>query len=109
MTATALPSVGDPGEGVRVGAAAAGGAVVEGVDAADLLGRELEVEELEVLPDPCRGDGLGEDDVAALNVPTQHDLRGRPADAVGDGGDHGVVEYGALRDRRPCLGDNAVR
>src|SRR5689334_23420708 len=51
------------------------------------LFRSLEVEQGEVLLHPRRGHGLGEDDVAALDVPAQHHLRGRAADGGRDAPD----------------------
>ena len=62
-----------------------GAAVLAAVEPRDRLvvGRlELEVEELEVLLDPLGRRRLREDDVAALDVPAQDDLRRRPADAA---------------------------
>src|SRR4051794_29223619 len=92
-------------EGVRIGADPL--ALVQAIETLDLVARELEVPELEVLLDALRSDRLGEHDVADLDVPAQHDLPGRPAVSLGDLGDHGVVEHLALGQRAPRLGDDA--
>src|SRR5690349_7868941 len=84
-------------------------AAVQGVDLGDLVVAQLEVEQPDVLLDALGRRRLREHDAAALDVPAQRDLRGGPADLVGDGGDDRVVEDAALRDRRPRLGRDAVR
>ena len=48
--------------------------LVQQRDVLDVGGGQLEVEDVDVLPDPVRGDRLGEHDVAPLDVPAQHDL-----------------------------------
>ena len=67
-------SAGDVGEPVRVRPVPSLLAAVEPVDLLDVVRLELEVEQLEVLGDPRRCHRLGEDDVAALDVPAQGDL-----------------------------------
>lgn len=71
-----------------------------GIDPLDVVGVELEAEQVKVLGDPPQCDRLREHGAAALDVPPQDDLGGRAAEALGDRGDHGVVEHPALRDRR---------
>src|SRR3954451_19815291 len=84
-------------------------ALVERRDLVDVLGSELEVEELEVLAD-ARGRGrLREHDAPALQVPAQDDLGRGAIEPRGDAGDHRVVEDVALGDRRPRLGRDPVR
>src|SRR5919107_2421181 len=95
---------GDVGERVRVRAGAAVLPPVEDGDLVHIAGLELEVKELEVLLHTRWRHRLREYDVAELNVPPQDDLRRRLADFLSDLGDGGVLEYPALRDRRPRLG-----
>jgi len=74
---------------VRVGAGPL--VTVQRADRLHLSSRQPEVEQVDVLADPVRGDRLGEDDVAALEVPAQHHLGrglGRPP---GDRRDFWVV------------------
>src|SRR6478752_3216172 len=77
-------SVGDVVERVGVRAGAALLAAVETGDPRDLVVAEREVEDLEVLLHPLGVHRLREDDVAALDVPAQGHLRGRPALRLGD-------------------------
>src|SRR5215208_6364363 len=99
-------SAGDVVELVRVRARAL--VAVEGGDRRHRRFVELEVEDVEVLLDPAPGHRLREDDVAALDVPAERDLRGRLPDLSGDPRDHRVVVHLAARDRRPGLGDDLV-
>ena len=69
---------------------------------------ELEVEELEVGLHPRGRDRLRENNVAALDVPAQHDLCRRFAVGVGDSHDDRIIENFALSDRRPRLGGDSV-
>src|SRR5258708_6896561 len=85
-------------EVVRVGADAL--VPVQRADRGDVLAREPEVEDVEVLPDPVRVDGLGEEDIAALNVPAQHDLSRGLAGLAGDPPDHRLPQQvAAARER----------
>ena len=59
---------------VGLGAAALAG--VEGVDGGELVGGELEVEDVEVLRDAVRLGRLRDDRAALLQVPAQHHLGG---------------------------------
>src|SRR3954471_22996320 len=59
-------------------------AAVEVAEVAHRVGVELEVEELEVLPDAPRRHGLREDDVAALEMPAEHHLRRSPVERLRD-------------------------
>src|SRR3954463_9136086 len=70
-------------------------AAVQVAEVAHRVGVELEVEELEVLLHAGRRHGLGEDHVATLDVPAEHDLRGRPVQPLGDPLHDLVVEHGA--------------
>jgi len=60
--------------GERVGVGPGAQAPVQRADHLVVRGAQPEVEDVEVLADPGRGDRLGEHDVAALDVPAQHDL-----------------------------------
>ncbi len=71
-------AVGDPAN-CRGRAATSVGALVQRADLGDLVWGQREVEEVEVLPHPLLVRGLREDDVAALEVPAEGDLRRRPA------------------------------
>src|SRR5215469_159551 len=59
-------------------------ATVQGADRLDVLAGQLEVEDVDVLPDPRRGHRLGENNVAALDVPAEHHLGGRLAVPAGN-------------------------
>src|SRR5688500_9672208 len=83
-------------------------ATVECGDRRHVVVGELEVEDVEVLLHPRRGDRLGEDDVAALDVPAERNLGGGTPQAVGDAGDRGVVGHLAAGDRSPCLYGDVV-
>src|ERR1700723_762692 len=82
--------------------------LVQRADLGYVTARELEVEDVEVLPDPGRGDRLRENDVAALDVPAQHDLGRGLADPLGDRDDDGVIKHQALPDRGPGLDGDPV-
>lgn len=75
------------------------------------------VEDVEVLRDPGRGDRLRDGLTALLQVPAQHDLRGRPGVCRRDLPDHRVLESasgcavsveGDPADRRPRLGQDPL-
>jgi O-acetylserine/cysteine efflux transporter len=76
----------EPGRsaGERIGVGTDPHTPVQRGDHLVVVGRQLEVEDVEVLPDPGRGDRLGEHDVAALDVPAQHHLGRGLAGALGD-------------------------
>ena len=78
------------GDGVRLGAAALAG--VERVDGGQLVGGELEVEDVEVLGDAVRLGRLRDDRAALLQVPAQHDLGRGLAVRLGDLADDRVLE-----------------
>src|SRR2546423_8584709 len=65
-----------PRESVRVRPGSPG--LVELADRRHVLVVELEAEHVDVLPDPLGRRRLRENDVAELDVPAQHHLRGRP-------------------------------
>src|SRR5699024_10411762 len=93
---------------VRVWAQASGRAPVERGDRSDILGSELEVEEIEVLDHALAMRCLREDHVATLEVPAQSDLRGGPPQPLRDATDRRVFEYAPLAYRRPGLvGDSS--
>ncbi len=64
------------GSAERVGVRPGADTGVEAVDGCHVLGREREVEHVDVLADPAGVDRLREDDVASLHVPAQDDLGG---------------------------------
>src|SRR5579875_1517201 len=68
------PSVRRAGEALRVRSGAPVLAAVEAGDRVHVRGRELEVEQLEVLPDALGRRRLREHDRVPLDVPAQHDL-----------------------------------
>src|SRR6185369_15025029 len=80
----AQASAGDVVELVRVRTRAALLAATEPALVRHRVGVELEVEEFEVLLDPRRRHRLREHDVAALDVPAEHDLRRGPVERPGD-------------------------
>src|SRR5579875_186989 len=92
----------------RVGVRARALVLVQRRDVGHVGVGELEVEELEVLLHALAGDRLREDDVAALDVPAEGDLRGRALEPVRDADEHRILQHVALRDRRPRLGGDAV-
>jgi len=47
-------------------------------------------------------------EVAVVDMPAEHHLRGRLAEPVGDRLDHGIVEHRTLGDWRPGLGEDSV-
>src|SRR3954464_4568295 len=61
-------------DGVGLGPAAPAG--FQAVEGGHLVGGELEVEDVDVLSDPLRLDGLGDDRAAVLDAPAEHDLGG---------------------------------
>src|SRR5215469_13216443 len=89
----ALPA----GELVRVRAGAL--VLVQQRDVLDVGSGQLEVEDVDVLPDPVRGDRLGEHDVAPLDVPAQDDLSRGLAGPPGDGLDDRVAKDAPLSQR----------
>jgi len=74
---------------LRFGATALAG--VQGVDLRQLVSVELEVEDVEVLSDAVRFGRLG-NDLAALQVPAEHDLGRALRVSLGDPGDGGVLQ-----------------
>src|SRR5215212_278449 len=82
---TAMSSPGDVVELVRIRAGAL--TTVEPGDHGHVRLVELEVEDGEVLLDPAAGDRLREDNVPALDVPAQRDLRRAAAQPLGDAAD----------------------
>src|ERR1035437_2953177 len=96
----------DPVEFVRVGPGTF--ILVQCGDRGDIGICELEVKEGEVLLDPATSDRLREHDVTPLDMPTQGDLRCRLANTVGYRSYRGVAQNLALRDGRPCFGENTV-
>jgi hypothetical protein len=73
--------------------------LVQHRDVLDVGGRQLEVEDVDVLPDPVQGDRFGRYDVASLEVSTarpEPGLSGPP----GDGPDDRVAEDAPLSQRR---------
>src|SRR5690348_17394509 len=70
-----------------VGVGAGALVLVQHGDVLDVGSGQLEVEDVDVLPDPVCGDRLGEHDIAALEVPAQHDLGRGLAGPLGDGPD----------------------
>ena len=78
--------------GERVGVGADPHPPVQRGDHLVVVGGELEVEDVDVLPDPGRGDRLGEHDVAALDVPAQYHLGWGLAGPLGDRRDLRVAE-----------------
>src|SRR5215469_10967234 len=93
----ALPA----GELVRVRAGAL--VLVQQRDVLDVGGGQLEVEDVDVLPDPVPGDRLGEHDVASLDVPAQDNLSRGLAGSLGDGLYGRVAEDTSPPQRSPAL------
>ena len=81
---------------------------MEGGDRRHVVRRQLEVEDGEVLRYPGCVRRLREDDVAALDMPSQGHLSGCAVQAAGDANDSRIVEHLALGDRRPRLGGDPV-
>jgi hypothetical protein len=81
---------------------------VQCADRLDVLAGQLEVEDLDVLLDALRGDRLGEDDIAALDMPAQHDLGRGLADPASNRLDRRIVEDAALSERRPGFDGDLV-
>ena len=77
------------GDDLRLRAAALAG--VEGVDRGELVGGELEVEDVEVLRDPVRLGRLRDHRAALLQVPAQHHLGRGLAVRLGDAADDRVL------------------
>ena len=94
----------------RVGVRAEAVAGVQGARRPARPRGQLEVEDVDVLPHPLGAHRLGEDDVAQLDVPAQHDLGGRPAvlRRASVGQRRVVQQAAALPDRAPRLGRDAV-
>src|SRR3954447_19315566 len=83
------------GDQVERGGVAAGtpvGPAIEAVDLVQLVVREVEVEQLEVLAHALDAVRLREDDRPTLEVPAQNHLRNRLANVLGDRGQRWVVE-----------------
>src|SRR5438270_11482047 len=78
------------GDCVRLGAAATAG--VQAVDRGHFLGRELEVEHVDVLRDAAGLGGLRNDRASLLQTPAQHHLGGRLAVSSGEVADDRMVE-----------------
>src|SRR5690242_13917554 len=87
---TGLPAV------ELVGVSASALVLVQHRDVLDVGGGQLEAEDVDVLPDPVRGDRLGKHDVAPLDVPAQYDLGRGLAGPFGDGPDGWVIEDAPL-------------
>src|ERR1700755_2209342 len=101
-TASALRSA--EARGVRAGPVAG----IESGDRRQVVFGELEVEDVEVLPYPRRGDRLRDHHVAELQVPAQDHL-GDGAVVMGGDRHQGVVlQHLTLGERAPGLGDDAV-
>ena len=83
------------------------GGPVEPGDRRAVPGGEREAEQVEVLADPGRGRGFRDRDVTGLEVPAQHHLGRRAAEAPGDPGDDGIVQHLRLAERAPGLRDDA--
>src|SRR5215204_6299670 len=90
---------------------------VEAVDRGELLGGEVEVEDVDVLGDPLRLGRLWDDRAALLQTPAQHHLGGGLAVALGDLADDRILKgacvltvavEGDAADRRPRLSEEAV-
>mmetsp|Transcript_29010 Transcript_29010/g.73613 ORF Transcript_29010/g.73613 Transcript_29010/m.73613 type:complete len:267 (+) Transcript_29010:125-925(+) len=64
------------------------------IKSSHVLGRQREVEDVDVLSDARRGLALEDDDIALLNVPPQTDLRGALAETRSDALDRIAREYG---------------
>ena len=84
-------------------------ALVEGVQGGELLRREFEVEDVEVLRDALRAHGLGDRRASLLQVPPQHHLRWRLAVRLGDILDRRVVKGATGAPVAPVDGDPADR
>jgi hypothetical protein len=85
--------------------------------AGELVGRELEVEDVEVLRDPLWLRRLRDHRTAPLQVPAQHHLRRGLVMGLGDATDHRVLQgagvvtvavEGDAADRGPGLGEDAL-
>jgi drug/metabolite transporter (DMT)-like permease len=95
----AVPGTGGSA-GERVGVGTEPHTPVQRGDHLVVVGAELEVEDVDVLPHPGRGDRLGEHDVAALDVPAQHHLGRGLAGSLGDRHDLRVAEEIAAAGQR---------
>ena len=82
------------GDGLRLGAAALAG--VEAVDGGELVGGEVEVEDVEVLGDAVRLGRLRDDRAALLQVPAQHHLGRGLVVRLGDLADDRVLQGAAV-------------
>ena len=99
-------------QGDRVGLGSAAPTGVQAIDRGDLVGRQLEVEHVDVLCDAAGLGRLRDDRAAVLQTPTQHHLGRGLGVGVSDVCDDGVVEGAAVAaaaiegdaaDRRPRL------
>src|SRR5436190_22686191 len=79
-------------EGDVLGLRAAAATGVEAVDGGHLVGGELEVEDVEVLGDPCGLGRLRDHRAAMLQAPAQHDLGRRLVVRLRDAADDRVLE-----------------
>ncbi len=70
-------------------------------------GRELKVEDVVVFTDPPRRAGLGEGDMAQLQVPAEDDLRRGAVVFGGEGQEDRILEDLAAAQRAPRLGADA--
>src|SRR5262245_36423482 len=91
----------DPGEGIGIRSDPSALTPVERIDRCHLLGGQLEVEHVEVLLHSLTVHRLRGDDVAALDVPAEDDLRDGPPTGSGDPTDHLVIEKRSLAERTP--------
>jgi len=101
-------------DGVGIGSAAS--ASVQSVDAGDFFRRKRKIEDIDIFGDPRGREGFGNGAGPVLDVPAQHDLRGRFAvllretyyDGIGERVRRLVAELAdAVAKRRPSLGENA--
>ena len=76
---------------------------VERVESLHVAVDELEVEEGGVRTDPIFVTGFRDNQGLVLERPTEHDLRGRAGDPLGNGGDRRVVQASSACERAVCL------
>ena len=86
---------------------APGLAFVERVDAGALVGTQAEGEGVNVGGHARRTQGIGEDDVAAIDGPAQGDLRGADSEFVADGDEGWGGDGAPACQGRPCFEDHA--
>ena len=78
--------------------------MIQAVNSGDLLVRQLEIKDVEVLDDARRGHRLRENNVTDLQVPANDDLSGLLSSRLGNIGEDGIVEVLRLAQRAPgCL------